>query len=176
MKTILAIFICLYTNIIWAQSPTTSPCDSRLLTQFDSIKEVYVSSVKDDIVIKKDEKNKLILALLAMERTIILSIIVVGGGDCIDETNKMNVVFRDGTKLEMLNNGGFNCDAEFSIFFGGDFGHKKELGLFLTNEIETIKISTRKSTIDKARNNVVEVAVPPDTSKLIMESITCLTN
>ncbi|HEY8936397.1 MAG TPA: hypothetical protein VIM65_14290 [Cyclobacteriaceae bacterium] len=175
MKTILTFFTCLYANIVLAQSQATSPCDSRLLTQFDSVKGEYVSNIKDEIVIKKDEDNKLSLSLLAMEHTIVLSIAVVGGGDCIDETNKMNIVFRDGTRLEMLNNGGFNCDAEFSVFFGGDFGHKKELGLLLSREIESIKVTTRKSTIDKARNNVVEVPVSTETGKLIMESITCLT-
>ena len=66
----------------------------------------------------------------------------------------------------MINNGKFNCDGHFTLYFGGIFGNKKELEMFKTKEVETMRVWTSKS--------YVEQDLEPDTSILLLRSFQCL--
>jgi len=91
---------------------------------------------------------------------------VVGAGSCIDDTDKMNILFRDRSRFELVNNGKFNCESAFTLYFGGVFGKKKELEQLRTKEIEKMRIWTSKS--------YVEEEFTPENSKAFMKSLDCL--
>lgn len=80
----------------------------------------------------------------------------------------MNILFRDGTRLELINDGKFNCEAKFTQYFGGSFGKKKQLDMLRAKEIETMRIWTSKS--------YVENDFSTDQSKQLIKTIECLYN
>jgi hypothetical protein len=96
---------------------------------------------------------------------LILLFRAVGAGSCIDDSDNINVLFRDGTRLELQNDGSFNCDASFTLLLGG-YTRKKELELFRTKEVETMRIWTMKSYVEKDFDS--------EQSKQLMQTISCL--
>jgi hypothetical protein len=151
-----------------------NPCDTYIVSSIDSISGEYTTASRDDIIIMKDGKETLSVVFLIVDRSIILSIAVVGGVYCVDETNKVTITFRDGTAMELPHNGKFNCDGEFFLYFFGPFGKKKEYLQLATIEIDKINVSLRKSVVDTNRANFIEVALTPTNSKEIKEIAECL--
>lgn len=174
MKLTFTLAFCFVAKVLFAQTDTTSICEAFIRINLDSARGIYSLTSKEDIVISKNGKDEIKFVLLEIDKVVIIHIDALGGGDCIDETNKIHITFRDGTKLDMPNNGRFNCDGEFTLFFNGGYGNRKELNILRTKEIEYVKVETRKSLIDKNRKNFVEANVPPEKSKLIMQTLDCL--
>jgi hypothetical protein len=81
--------------------------------------------------------------------SLIFQITAVGAGNCIDDEDKMNLLFRDGTRLELVNNGKFNCKGNFTLYFGGVFGQKVALLKLKTTEIETMRVWTSDSYLER---------------------------
>jgi hypothetical protein len=146
-----------------------SDCSKYILTDVDKVTGKSSTAAKDMLVISQDGgKNGFGIYLLKGSNSIILSIKAVGAGNCIDDDNKMNILFRDGTRLELVNDSKFNCDAKYTQYFGGVFGKKKELEMFKTKEIETMRIWTSES--------YVQENFTPEQSKEFMNTINCLVN
>jgi len=97
---------------------------------------------------------------------IIMSIKAVGAGSCIDDNDKVNILFRDGSKLELSNDNKFNCDAEFTLYFGGVFGKKKQLNELITKEIETMRVWTSRGHVQGDFSS--------KKSKILMNTLRCL--
>lgn len=124
-------------------------CSDLVSTELDKVTGKSNTGAKEMIVMSEDGgKSGIGLYILKTEKSIIYSFKVVGSG-CIDDKEKMNVLFRDGTRLEIFNDGDFNCEGKFTLYFGGIFGKKKELEIFRTKEIETIRIWTSRSHVQK---------------------------
>lgn len=151
-----------------------SPCSAYVESRVDSLHGTYTTTSKKDILISKDGKETLSIVFLTVDRSIVLSIRAVHGVYCVDEDNKVLITFRDGTSLELPHDGRYNCDGEFSLFFFGPFGKKREYTQLITKEIDKVKIGLRKSTIDKSRPNFIEVSVPVEASRQIMAVAECL--
>jgi hypothetical protein len=145
---------------------TNFECDDLVANETDKVTGKTARGSKESILVSKDGKNGFGFYLFEGSNSIILSATAVGAGGCIDDTNKMNVLFRDGTRLELVNNGKFNCESNFTLYFGGVFGKKKELEQFKTKEIETMRIWTSKS--------YVEEDFTPENSKAFMKTFECL--
>ena len=150
------------------QESSKSNCDAYTVTTVDKVTGKSSISSKSTIIISENggKKGFGILALKS-SNSLILSIQAVGAGGCIDDDNKMNVLFRDGTRLELVNDGKFNCDARYTQYFGGNFGKKKELEMFQNKEVEIIRIWTSKS--------FVEEELTKEQSNELMNTIKCLT-
>jgi VCBS repeat-containing protein len=147
-------------------SVTTYECSELVSNEVDKMTGKSTRSMKEGLVISEDGTNGFGILAYEVDGTIGLSIIANGAGSCIDDMAKMNVLFRDGTRLELRNNGKFNCEGKFTIYFGGGFGKKKELESFRTREVETLRVWTSKSYVE--RDFQVE------DSKKLMVSLTCL--
>jgi hypothetical protein len=142
-------------------------CSKYIVTEVDKVTGKSSITSKNMLIVSKDGGKKGFgMFLMQGEKSVILSIQAVGAGGCIDDDGKMNILFRDGTRLELTNDGKFNCDAKYTQYFGGYFGKKQELELFKTKEIETMRIWTSKS--------YVEENFTSDQSKELMKSINCL--
>jgi len=148
-------------------SENNSDCSTYIATEVDKVTGKTSVAAKDILIVSKDGgKNGFGIYILKGSNSIIFSIQAVGAGGCIDDDNKMNVLFRDGTRLELINDGKFNCDAKYTQYFGGAFGKKKELEMFRTKEIETMRIWTSKS--------YVEENFTSEQSKELMNVVDCL--
>ncbi len=148
------------------ESKTSFECDDLIANSTDKVTGKTTRGSKESLLVSKDGKNGFGFYLFEGSNSIILSATVVGAGGCIDDTNKMNILFRDGSRLELVNNGKFNCESNFTLYFGGVFGKKKELEQLRTKEIETMRIWTSKS--------YVEEDFAPEQSKAFMKSLDCL--
>jgi len=68
----------------------------------------------------------------------------------------------------LTNDSDFNCDAKYKQYFGSAFGKKKELEMFKSKEVETVRIWTS--------DGYVEEDFSPEQSKQLMRTVSCLTN
>ena len=106
------------------ETKTSFECSDLIANETDKVTGKTTRGTKESIVVSKDGKNGFGFYIFEGTNSIILSAKVVGGGACIDDTDKMNILFRDGTRLELVNNTKFNCDGDFTLYFGGVFGKK----------------------------------------------------
>ncbi len=158
-----------YSEVTIAETKLSLECSDLISTKTDKMTGKSSTSSTETLIISDDGgKNGFGIYFMDLSGTIVFSIQAVGAGSCIDDDNKMNVLFRDGTRLELINNAKFNCDAKFTLYFGGSFGKKKELEIFRTKEIETMRIWTSKSYVEKDFSS--------DQSKQFMKTIDCLMN
>ncbi len=128
--------------------PTT--CDAYISTNVDKVTGDKTTSGKKNIIVSKDGGKKGFgFLLMNSKKVLIMSIKAVGASGCIDDDAKMNVLFTDGSRLELVNNGKFNCKSKFTLYFGGSFGKKKEFESFKNKEVEIIRIWTRKSYVEE---------------------------
>jgi hypothetical protein len=175
MRTLFLLAFSFLTSIsLFAQHEDTALCDSLIQVDVDSVAGVYNIGSRRDIIISKAGKDVLEFVFLVVDRVIIVHVSVLGDTYCVEEISKINFVFKDGTTLELPNNGKFNCDGEFSVFFGGGFGKKRELNILQTKPIEYVKVGVKKSVVYKDRKNYVEANIPADKSKLIMQTMLCI--
>ncbi|HMM18339.1 MAG TPA: hypothetical protein PKC47_12540 [Petrimonas sp.] len=101
-------------------------CEDLITKEIDKVTGKSNISAKDPLIISNKDDDKLsILFLKGDKNVIIVAVQAIGASRCIDDDNKINILFRDGTRLELRNNGKFNCDAMNTQYFGGLFGRKK---------------------------------------------------
>lgn len=144
-------------------------CSDLIATETDKMTGKTSVASKNTLIISEDGgKTGFGFFLMKGANSIIFSIQAVGAGSCIDDENKMNVLFKDGTRLTLQNDGKFNCDAKFTLYFGGSFGKKKQLEMFRTKEVETIRIWTSKSYVEKDFS--------AEQSKQLKQTVNCLIN
>jgi hypothetical protein len=142
-------------------------CADLVSTETDKMTGETTTASKRTIVISEDGgKTGFGLYLMSLNGVIIFNIQAVGAGSCIDDDDKMNILFRDGTRLELKNNSKFNCKGKFNLYFGGSFGKKKQLEMFRTKEIETMRVWTSRSYVEKDFSS--------EKSKIVMKTIDCL--
>ena len=126
-------------------------CNNWIETTKDKVTGDQQVTAKSKIIISSDggQTGFGILAFLDNNNFPILSIQAVGAGNCIDESTKINILYRDGTRSEIYSNNDFNCDARASLYFGGVFGKSKELRNLSSKEIETMRVWTNDSYVEK---------------------------
>ena len=73
----------------------------------------------------------------------------MGGGSCIDKGNKINILFTDGSRLELFSDGKFNCQGQATVYFGGIFGKESQLAELILKKIATMRVWTSNSFVEK---------------------------
>ena len=158
----------------YAQNGALTKCAGKISEVTDSVQGTFTRGFKEKLVVSNSPEDRLEFDLHQFNDALVFSIFVKGAGDCLDETSKMKVKFVSGATLLLPMDGKFNCDNDFAAFFLGAFGKKKEFRMFLENEIETVRVETRKSVIDKSRKNFVEVKFTAPQQKEFIERLECL--
>lgn len=131
----------------------TTECDSYISTEVDKVTGKSSTAAKKTIVVSKDGGKKGFgFFLMNSKNSLIISITVAGASSCIEDDAKMYVLFTDGTRLELINDGKFNCKSKYTQYLGGVFGKDSELELFKHKEIDTIRIWTSKSYVEEGFN------------------------
>lgn len=131
-----------------------SDCNNWIETETDKVSGSTSISSKEMLTVSTDGgKTGFGIYLILSERGIlILSIQAVGAGSCIDEGDKINILFADGSRLELASDGKFNCDANATVYFGGAFGKKTQLNELKTKKIATMRVWTSDSFVEKDFN------------------------
>lgn len=142
-------------------------CFNLVSTKVDEMTGKSSTGSKMPITVSDDGgKSGFVINILKRSESIIFSIQVIGAGDCIDADSKINIVFRDYTRLDLINDGEFNCDSDFSLYFGGIAGKVNQLEFFRKKEVKTMRIWTSEGFVEKEFS--------PDQSKQLMNTVACL--
>lgn len=118
-------------------------CDDVLLVTEDRVTGVTIVSTKEGFVLADtSEERGLGIIMMQSDRGLIWNTRVMNRA-CVDDKQRMNILFRDGSRLELVNDGKFNCQGDFTLYFGGVFGKGRQLKQLQEKEIETIRVGTR---------------------------------
>lgn len=155
-------------EILTSEQPLKpSDCGAFISTEIDKVTGKSTTASKETLIISSDGgRTGFGILMLNISGTVVLSIQAAGGGSCIDDDDKMNILFRDGTRIELINNGKFNCEGKFTLYLGGKLGGKKELESFKSKEIEIMRIWTSKS--------YVEMDFNVSQSRQFLQTVSCL--
>ncbi|TAL57644.1 MAG: hypothetical protein EPN85_13615 [Bacteroidetes bacterium] len=129
----------------------SSDCNDWIETVTDKVDGTTSTSSKSKIIVSTDggKKGFGIYMMNGTSGGLILVIQAVGAGGCIDEGAKINILFDDGSRLELRSDGKFNCKGNATVYFGGSFGKKKELNELKTKKISTMRVWTSDSYVEK---------------------------
>jgi hypothetical protein len=148
MRVLFVIFMCFLTLSLHAQD---YDCNDYIDVSEDRMTGNVTVSSKDIIIVSSDGGSSGfgILLMQGSGKTLIMSVTAVGGGNCIDDDASMIILFRDGSRLNLTNNGSFNCDGRFTQYFGGVFGKKSQLDQLMTKEIEAMRVNMRRGFVEE---------------------------
>ena len=141
-------------------------CSDLITTIADKVTGLSSRHSIEAIILNDNGKSKIEIRVLEVNSIIGILFLVEGASRCIDDTNEIYILFRDGTRLVIENDAKYNCDGEFKLYFNNIHGKKKILETISTKEIETIRIWTRES--------YVEQDLTPENSKELIMSLNCL--
>lgn len=144
-------------------------CLNWIKTVEDKVSGKSFTSMKDYLVLSQDggKKGFGINLMLSNSNSIIFSIKAAGAGSCIDKGAKINILFTDGTRMELASDGDFNCKGNSTIYFGGSFGEKSQLNEIKVKKIDIMRVWTSDS--------YVEQKFDPDQAEQFKNALNCLT-
>lgn len=144
-------------------------CKNYIETKTDKVSGRTGTYSTKPVMITKDQKNGLAIQMLARKTGgFAVSIVTVQSGVCIDEGSLTNILFRDGSRIELKNESSFNCDAGTSYWFGGPDGKEEEAKILQSVEIDIIRIRTTKGRIEET--------LTPQQSRQLMRTVYCMNN
>jgi hypothetical protein len=125
-------------------------CDNWIKVEEDKVTGEKMTTSKEGVIISDDGgKTGFGITWFLTTKSPSLSIIAVGAGACVDTGAKINILFADGSRLELRNDRKFNCDGAAAVYFLGVFGKKNELNLLASKKIDTMRVWTSKSYVEK---------------------------
>jgi len=118
-------------------------CSNWIAVHEDKVAGRTMTIMKEPINISRDGEESIRLSLLlTQDKSIIFSMTAKGATGCIEEGAKINILFTDGTRLELKSDGEFNCKGKATLYFRGSFGKKSELNELKEKTLETLRIWT----------------------------------
>ncbi len=129
----------------------SSDCSNWIATETDKVSGNTSTAAKHTLFVSTDggKKGFGIFMMQTSKGELILVIQAVGAGSCIDEGSKINILFTDGSRLELLSEGDFNCKGDATVYFGGVFGKKTQLEELKTKKIQTMRVWTNDGYVEK---------------------------
>jgi len=128
-----------------------SDCNYWIATTTDKMTgESSTHSTKNLIVSNDGAKTGIVICLYKSKgSSIIMYIYPYGAGSCIEESSKVNILFTDGSKLELNHDGKFNCKQTVYVGFGGIFGKGGKLDELKTKKIQTMRVWTSDGNVER---------------------------
>lgn len=129
----------------------SSNCSNWIKTTEDRVSGTNFTTIKEYLVISEDGgKTGFGIDLIqSSKKSIIFTIKAVGAKGCIDDNAKVNLLFTDGTRLEIETNSKFNCKGELTTYFGGVFGRSEELNDLSSKKIEIMRVWTSNGYVEQ---------------------------
>jgi|GEM_PF-1708233 len=126
-------------------------CSDKLELSQDKNNTV-TTRTKSFIVIAGDQsKQEIDISLQKGAKGIVsISFRTGNGADCIGEGNKINIVFTDGSRSDLSNDGPMNCRGEAIASFNGPYGKKKQFQELCDKKIQSIKVWTQTGAVQQS--------------------------
>lgn len=145
-----------YADTVKTQESTLDPndCSNWIKVEEDKVAGTSYEVIKEYLIVSKDGGTKGFgIDLMKSSRgSVILSIKAAGGGGCIDKGQKINILFTDGSRIELHTDGDFNCKGKATVYFGGMFGKKSELKELQAKDIDIMRVWTSDSYVEEKFN------------------------
>jgi hypothetical protein len=126
--------------------PFDSSCIALIQLETDKMSGNSYYVPKSPIIVSKNRKEGLVITLMiGGKSSLILVAKAIGAGRCIDEGQKILILFSDKSRLELASDGKFNCDAKATVYFGGIFGKKSEMRELMSKKISAMRVWTNDS-------------------------------
>jgi hypothetical protein len=124
-------------------------CAERIDVSEDKKSGSVTRKVKNMLIISKEgSSNEVDISMQKGAKGVItVTFRAHGAGDCIGEGNKINLVFSDGSKADLVNDAFSNCRNESVANFGASFGRKKILEELMTKRVNSIRIWTQQGSV-----------------------------
>lgn len=163
--------VTLYSNGKWEYAKKSESnldsitCENLIETTVDKMTGKSTTGTNGFIDIG-NSKSGFKVILLISNGTIVFNLEVLGKIGCIDKGNAMNILFRDGTKLELKHASDFNCQSDFTVYLGKQWHNEENIALLATKEIETIRVW--------GKSTFIESDLTQENSKRLMKAFSCL--
>jgi len=153
-----------------AQSHDSAHCSKFIKIVTDKVTGSTNTSLSKAIILKKPtDSKKLIIDVLKLGKgEILLNMVISGVSGCVDEASGINILFRDGSRMTLINEFEYNCRGWSWVYFGGKHGKETEAIKLSENEIEIIRVWTEQSFVEQTLNT--------SQSKSLQQGIKCLLN
>jgi len=140
-------------------------CDRLTTVNHDKFTGRSTASSANYIVVSADGISGVAFLFIQGDKSLILSGKIYGPSACVDDKAKIYVLFTDGSRLTLANQGKFNCERSFSHFF---FSPERSdiLTQLRTKTIEALRAETAKGSVTEE--------VPANQANDIRETINCL--
>lgn len=126
-------------------------CEEYIEHQVDEVTgwDLGKSSKQNIILLGKENGTSMgILVTTLPDNAIVITFSITHQNPCIESSGKLNVLFRDGTRIELKNNGQPNCKGNHYQLFRGPFNKEEELELLSLKEIRTVRVWTTTGFVD----------------------------
>jgi hypothetical protein len=94
----------------------------------------------------------------------------VVGGRCFTEEDKITLVFKDGNRYMVGNDGKANCDGIYKLMFLGNYGKETILEAMQKSELYALRINSATS------KGFVEETFEQDASLRFKGAVNCILN
>lgn len=146
-------------------------CDKWIKVKTDSASGKQTRVANSEMLISEDG-GKTGLSIYSFMNTsgkvIVVSIQAFGAGHCVDKGDKINILFTDGTRLDLTNTNDFNCDGSSTLYFGGGLGKKDEMKILASKKVKTMRVWTR--------DDYMQNTFSTEQATAFMETLKCLSN
>jgi hypothetical protein len=132
----------------------TGECGEDIEMIEDRRTGVRTRRVKNLIILSEPNSGKEIAILMqkGAREVITINFRPNGAGNCIAEGNKINIVFTDGSKLDLANDALTNCNGDSKVNFGGPYGRKKIFEELRSKKISSLKVVTQQGSVQLSVN------------------------
>lgn len=142
-------------------------CSRYISITVDEMTDKKTIASKSTLVVSPDGgKNGFGILSMRLKEDVVMSIQAVGAGSCIDDDDKINFLFRDGSKLELSNMSDFNCKGRATLYFGKLWRNNSEFEQLQTKQIKTMRVWTS--------DGYVQEDFSPEESITLMNTLKCL--
>ena len=126
-------------------------CSTLMKSEKDEFTGKVMTSIAEGIVVSDDETTGFGINLFSRDDNdlIFLTIKTVGAGNCVEERDRIYINFVDGSKMELVHMGGFDCDATATVYFGRGYGNRRKLKELSEKRIEAMRVWVGDKYVDK---------------------------
>lgn len=165
------------TNQSTAEEKNKGTCDDLITDFVDKMTKKAEVRSKQTLIVTNEAQDKAIGFFFTKSKTpksefineyTVFNLIIksVGAGNCVDNGDKINVLFTDGEAIEFRNQGKFNCESTAILALEEDFNKDKRLASLASKSIETIRMWTR--------NEYVEIDFKEDDQARFKNTLNCM--
>ncbi len=128
-------------------------CNQYIVTKEDKVTGDVYKEIKEVIKIRDGKENNYLeinfLHIINENKIIGMYIKLKGNTYCINNNSKLNILFKDGTRLELLSENDFNCKGEFTIYFGDYYLSNQNLLELINKDIDVIRVWAEDGYLEK---------------------------